>query len=432
VKSDNRAKLDFGFVDSLKAPRKGYVVWYDTVEPDLGIRVNAGGRKTWFGMVEGERPTIGKFPTIKPPLARKKLIVIQRRVLIEERTPREAAAERKAEPTLQQAFDAYRHKRFVANDRKPRNVDSMFDLYLKPWARARLSEITPGQVEHLHRDIPTRKRRRWRAVENPETGKRDKVLFETEQNCKGAFADHVLGLIKSIYSFARSYYPDGSRTPFYTGPNPADGIEKHGETPPERRLRHDEIKRFFAALIAEPDRDFRDWVLVSLWTGARSGNTRAMRWPDIDLDAGEWSLIVRKGRPKKSGESRKRQVTIALASAVIDLLRTRQATAAGDWVFPAKTRTGHMGTPKKPWSRLLTRAKVKNLRMHDLRHSAASWAAESGASGPLLQAILAHSDPKMSARYTHMQTAVVRDAADAMANLMLEKAGVTAAEITKH
>lgn len=431
MRTTKRKNLTRTFLDDTKPPRAGYVTWYDEVERDLGIRINAGGRRTWFVLVPHEgktdRATIGKYPSITPELARKKAKAIRKGVLLEDQTPREAAAERKAEPTLATAFKLYRSRRFLAHKRKTTNIDSMFDLYLSPWADWRLSQITRGHIEHLHADIPNRKRRRWKLNADDK-----KVLIETDVNCSGAMANHVLSLIRAVYNFARSYYPDGTHAPLYAGPNPAEGVEKHDEQAVERRLRHDEVKRFFAALIAEPDRDFRDWVLVALWTGARSGNTRAMRWTDIDLESGEWTLTVRKGRPKKSGEQRVRNVTVALASAVVDLLKARRELITGDWVFAQDTRTGHMGVPKVQWARLLTRAKVKNLRMHDLRHSAASWAADSGASGPLLQAMLAHSDPKMSARYTHIRTSAVRDAADAMANLMLEKAGVTAAEITKH
>jgi len=431
MRTTHRKRLTRQAIDAVKPPKSGYVTWYDTEEPDLGIRINAGGRRTWFVLVSYEgtttRATVGKYPSITPELARKKAKGILKGVLLDDQTPREAAAERRAEVTLRRAFDLYREKRFVAHKRSTGNIDSMTDLYLAPWLDWRLSQITRGHVEHLHADIPNRKRRRWKVGED-----RKKALVDTDQNCTGSMANHVLQHVRAVFNFARSYYTDGNHTPLYAGPNPADGIEKHDEESVGRRVRHDEVKRFFAALMAEPNRDFRDWVLVALWAGARSGNTRAMRWADLDLESGEWTFTVRKGRPKKSGEVRTRKITLALASPLLALLKERRTSNKGEWVFPAETREGYMGIPKDAWAKLLKRAKVTSLRMHDLRHSAASWAADSGASGPLLQAMLAHADPKTTQRYTHLHASVVRQAADAMANLMLEKAGVTAAEITKH
>jgi integrase len=433
LKKAQRTRLSTkAVVESIAIPAKGYTVVYDEVERALGIRVHAGGRRTWFGLfkVKGktERPTFGAFPDITYDLARKALKRVRGHVIINDSTPREAMLAERAEPTLHDAFKLYRKNKFLAHGRKVGNINSMFDLYLAPWADWGLSKITRGHCEHLLADIPTRKRRRWRVEERPD-GEKVRVLVETDEKVSSSMADHVIRFLRSVYNFARGHYPDDSRLPFYAGANPTEGIERHDDEPLQRRLRQDEVKRFFAELICEPNRDFRDWTLVSLWTGARSRNTRAMRWADIDLEAGEWTFTVHKGRPRKSGELRQRRVTVALASAVIELLRARQGIS-DEFVFPAKTKTGYMEIPAKAWARLLKRAKVSRLRIHDLRHSTASRAADAGASGPMLQAMLGHADARTSARYIHIDSEAARKQADLTTTLMLEKAGVTAEQVT--
>lgn len=47
-----------------------------------------------------------------------------------------------------------------------------------------------------------------------------------------------------------------------------------------------EFKRLLGAINADPDDRIRDFVLVCLWTGARSGNVKSMRWDQINLDLG--------------------------------------------------------------------------------------------------------------------------------------------------
>ena len=54
--------------------------------------------------------------------------------------------------------------------------------------------------------------------------------------------------------------------------------------------RANEIPRFFAALDAEPNRDWRDYFMLVLLTGARKEDVLSMRWEALNLEEGVWSL----------------------------------------------------------------------------------------------------------------------------------------------
>lgn len=71
-----------------------------------------------------------------------------------------------------------------------------------------------------------------------------------------------------------------------------------------------------------------------------------------------------------------------------------QKQTSGEFVFPGEGVTGHYVEPKRAWKRLLARAKVEGLHIHDLRRSLASFMANAGADVSLIQSALNHKDIK--------------------------------------
>ncbi|MDD5037086.1 MAG: site-specific integrase [Methylococcaceae bacterium] len=131
------------------------------------------------------------------------------------------------------------------------------------------------------------------------------------------------------------------------------------------------MPKFFEALSTSPEY-FRHFVLLAIGTGARSSNIQGMRWADLDLHANLWTVP---GEVSKNGTA----LVIPLTVVAIEVLRERQGNGS-EWVFPANSKSGHMGNPAKPWAELLQRAGLADLRLHDLRRSLGSWAAIQGAS----------------------------------------------------
>lgn len=74
----------------------------------------------------------------------------------------------------------------------------------------------------------------------------------------------------------------------------------------------------------------------------------------------------------------------------------------GDYVFPGSGGTGHVVEIKRVWRQLCKAAGISGLRIHDLRHSFASQLASGGASLPLIGALLGHSNPATTHRYSHL------------------------------
>ena len=183
--------------------------------------------------------------------------------------------------------------------------------------------------------------------------------------------------------------------------NPCKGIEKNKEHHRRRYLREGELPKLLGALSAYPDKRMADVFRVLLMTGARRGEVLSMRWADIDLAAGRWS------KPPSSTKQ-KEQHEVPLSEPVKKLLleikqqQTAKRQALLEFVFPGSGSSGHVTELKKAWRRILKTAGIQNLRIHDLRHNFASQLASSGASLPLIGALLGHANPSTTARYSHL------------------------------
>ena len=191
----------------------------------------------------------------------------------------------------------------------------------------------------------------------------------------------MLALVRVIFNKASAWG-------YFSGDNPAKGIDKFREIPRERFLQEEEMESFFKAVAVEPNPAVRDVVFLLLQTGARISNVLSARWENIHLDAEKprWEIPVTKsGYPVKIG----------LVEEAVDLLRQRRIEVGDSpWVFPAqgkaKNRGGHMTDIKAGWMRILDRAGIEKLRLHDLRRTFGSWQAITGASLPVIGRSLGH------------------------------------------
>lgn len=169
----------------------------------------------------------------------------------------------------------------------------------------------------------------------------------------------------------------------------ADVIRPKAAPPRERRLQPEEQERLMSACLACRNRFMRSLVQLALETGMRRGEILRTRWCDVSLEKRTLHIPV-----SKNGYGR----TIPLSSAAIGLLRSLidSKTSTDDPVLPISEDAAKMA-----WKRLVRRARLENLRFHDLRHEAISRFFEKGLNVPEVALISGHRDPRMLFRYTH-------------------------------
>ncbi len=160
----------------------------------------------------------------------------------------------------------------------------------------------------------------------------------------------------------------------------------------ERRFVGDEETRLFAALAQCRNQNIPKAVRFLLLTACRRGEMLNLRWSNIDFDH---SVVYLNAMETKTGKSR----SVPLPPPAMVLLKSLERSGdQNTTVFGLTEESFDLGV-----RRAIQRAKIVDLRVHDLRHEAISRAAESGLFNLVeLCAISGHGDTRMLARYTHI------------------------------
>jgi integrase len=257
-----------------------------------------------------------------------------------------------------------------------REDQAQFVRYLSGWKNRTLKSVTRQDVTALHALIGRK---------------------------SGPYAaNRLLALLSRLFNHARSI---GA----WEGENPIQGIKRFKESGRVRFLGPSEMPQFLAALEREPNVQVRHFFLLALLTGQRRGNVLSMRWDQIDFTRREWNIPdTKNGTPH----------TVPLVGRAYEILASWQTRASGEFVFPGLGRAGHMVEPSKAWRRILARAGLRDFRIHDLRHTLATWQAGTGASLPIIGKTLNHKTAAATQRYAHLFTSPVRSAIESAADAM--------------
>ncbi|MFT4563805.1 MAG: integrase [Gammaproteobacteria bacterium] len=197
---------------------------------------------------------------------------------------------------------------------------------------------------------------------------------------------------------------------YYERENPAKHIDYFTEHSRKRFLHPDEMPRFLLALSESPA-EFRDFVLVGLLTGARKSNVLAMRWTDVNFERATWEIPT-----TKNGDPH----VVPLVPEAIEVLRHRRRPPDSNWVFPSASASGHYEEPKRAWETLLNRARIEDLRIHDLRRTVGSWQAALGASLPIIGSTLGHRSIHTTSIYARLSLDPVRASLESATSAMLQ------------
>jgi len=155
------------------------------------------------------------------------------------------------------------------------------------------------------------------------------------------------------------------------------------------------------------DEEFYEMVLFTLRTGVRVGELKALKWEDIDFRNKNVTIkrsivngIV--GSPK-SNKIR----TIPLAQDILEVLKAKKQTPNYSELFnPQKSRF----SLNRALNRICKKLNFGVSSWHDLRHTFASKLSNNGVPLQVIQALLGHSDLKMTQRYAHLEPLTLSDA----------------------
>jgi integrase len=347
-----RIKLTEQRIAGLPKPSRGAAYTYDSLAPSLAIRVTIAGVRSFVVVkkINGEtkRITLGRFPGLRLEDARQ--------------SARRIAGE------LAQGIDP---------------------IALLKAARARkvtLADLWPAYLAHLKQRNRTwaRDQERWETAVSPALAR--KALSDIGRADCQALIDKI-GVNRPISanrvaSFLSAFLNFAVRTDRLLV-NPAKGLIRFREEARARIIKSDELQRLLSAIDAEGE-PWADAFKMLLFTGARRGSVAGMRWEDIDLASAIWTIPAKIAKNKTA-------TPLPLTEPALALLRQRMKYRAGEpWVFPSPVGDGHLVGLPKAWARILKRAEITGLRIHDVRRSVGTALARTGASPHIIATGLGH------------------------------------------
>ena len=375
-----RLKFTDQRIGTLATPVRGVAYTYDTVAPSLALRVTAAGVRSFVIVkkINGRthRLTLGRFPGLR-------------------------------------LDDARQAARSVAGE-LARGDDP---IATRKAARARkttLADLWPAYLVHLKQRNRTwaRDEQRWKDHVAPALGRKAFVeitrgdcqaLVDRIGQTKPIAANRVAAFLSAMLNFA-------VRSDRLTV-NPARGLVRFQENSRARVLKTAELDGFLRAIKAERE-PWADVFMMLLFTGARRGSVLSMRWEDLDLASAVWTLPA-------SIAKNKTPTPLPLTAPAVALLQERLRRSAGEpWVFPSPIGDGHLIGLPKAWGRVLSRAGIADLRIHDLRRSVGTALARTGASPHIIATGLGHRSIASAKAYVRLAGEDARQAlGDAVASL---------------
>lgn len=354
---------------------------YVSVLPDvhLYISVGRGGKKAFHFRIPVDRSWRGldlncKFEDTLPD-ALLKDVMMEAQSRAAELTARLNRGEnvfdqprKERSPTLQELFDHYKEQHLEKRGKRVLDNDNNF----KRWfAKKNLSKKKANEFSH-----------------------EDAARLHTQMEDTPGSANRAVQLGRAMFNF-------GIKTRFISRTdNPFAGVSLYRENERDRVLSDEEAAKLLTALEAIPqdhsrERTLRDFILLSLLTGARKSNVMSMRWDELDLKNGTWSI------PAEKTKTRRAQL-IPLGAIEKGVLTDRKQLLKHSeeidddcpWVFPGKGASGHMVDPGNAWESLRSDLGMSDLWLHDLRRSLASSMANTGADVSIVRAALNHTDTR--------------------------------------
>ena len=367
-------------------PAKGNRITYDATVPNFGARVTAAGARSFVlnyrvrGTGQQRRYTIGDAADWSTGAARQEARRL-RRLVDEGGDPLGDIADERAAPTVNELID-----RFLTEHVEPRLRPATVKAYrqlLTKHARPALGRLKVTAVDYAHVD------RLHRQI--------------------SADAPYVANRLTQVLSkmFALSIRWRMRED------NPVKGVSRNYESKRRRYLSGDELPRLIEALAAYPDRQASNIIRMLLLTGARLGEVLTMRWADIAEVEERGAKAPRLVWTKPASTTKQKADHVVPLGAPAAALLNEIRGPLGIFVFPSSLNdTGHIVDISRAWRAICRAAGITGLRVHDLRHSFASQLVSSGASLPLIGALLGHSNPKTTSRYAHMFDDPMRKAVD--------------------
>lgn len=382
-----RVRLTRSFVQkTVCPPNKRKQRYVDLHTRGLVLEVRCTGGKTYYVQyqdIHGQQRNfrIGNASSITLDAARTKAVSVLSKIVLGEDPLNERRAKRRV-PTVAE-FVADRYLPFAKGYKRSWGSDETLlrNHVLPVWGRRRLDSITLGDVTAVHHGLKAR-------------------------GYAPATANRVLILIRYLFNLAIKWGIDGVTE------NPSKGVDLF-KVNNERQtfLSRDDVQILLNTLISSPNPQLYHIVILLLLTGARKQEALKAEWRDFDIDNRVWVIPE-----TKSGRCRK----VPLSDMLLALLTTLPARGQSPFLFPNPKTGRPYRSIFASWNSARINAGLAHVRIHDLRHSFASFLVNSGRSLYEVQRLLGHAHIKTTQRYAHLSNETLANAVNAVATFVVE------------
>ena len=395
-----KGKITKRTVDALDADPSSDVFLWDSDLSGFGVRVKPSGARSFLiayyapGLHRTRRRlTLGAYGKLTVESARKKATTLLARVVNGEDPALEGSDERRAakDETVAKLFAQYLED--GVGRRKPRTLEfyeSLGRLYILP----ALGKMPVAKVTH-----------------------RDAAQLHSSLREKSVTANRVGRLVRSFFYWL-------NKRGNVTGENPAKNLDWFPEEARDRFLTVEELSRLGQALrVAEtvglppaPKHKKKPGtkraknagmftseivpanpVAVSalrflIFTGWREQEALTLKWSEVNLATGIATL----------GDTKTGKSVRAITAPALALLDAQPRVDESPYVFPGRDPKRPLRETQRLWHAVRCAAELEGLRLHDLRHSVASFAGAHGYSLFLIGKLLGHKTARSTERYAHI------------------------------
>lgn len=361
-------KLTKRVIDALLPQESTYTVW-DAKITTFGVRVFKSGHKSFVlkAFFHGRQKwaTLGEFGPLTVEAAR-------------------ALAEEKR-GDMTKGIDPTQDKR---DERESQTVKAAIKQFTEEHVEINLKPRTQKEYKRLLNQfiIPSIGNEKIKNIT------RDHIIKITISNKDTPTqANRILSVLSKLFNLAEkwNFRPTNS--------NPCRHIEKTSEEKRKRYLSDDEIMRLSSVLDkfgnkSKLAKNAANATKLLLFTGARLSEILELKWEYIRNDK---NLIL-------LPDSKTGQKTIFMNESTKRVLDSIEKIKNNPYVICGEKENSHLVNLEKPWRVIRKEANLNDVRLHDLRHTFASLCINSGASLPMVGALLGHTQVSTTQRYAHL------------------------------
>jgi integrase len=394
-----KARLNKTSVEAIASGPKDIYAWDDRT-PGFGVKITPAGGRIYVLKYRADGAqrwlVLGRHGDVTLDQARTKAIKL-RGVVADGKDPARIRDEHTTEPTLEELAD-----RYLAE-------------YAEPHKK-------PRSVEEDRRNLKLHVRPELGALKVSAVARQDVLKLHHKMRATPGAANRVQALLSKMFGLAEEWgiRPENS--------NPCRRIKKFEERSRERFLTTEELQRLGGTLeAAEREGEHPSGIGIIrllLFTGCRLSEILTLQWLFVDTERSCLRLPDSKTGAK----------VVRLGAPALDLL-SGLPRFASPFVFPSARRAttspdglrrvgaGHFVGIERIWQRVRARAGLEDVRLHDLRHTFASWSVMGGATLHMTGALLGHRQAGTTMRYAHLAEDPVQAAAERVAGTIAEALG---------